>query len=67
MRVSVGIEHAKELILLRIKFKEDQIKQRKRQLDAGKFEAITSLIELEIRTLHGDVEFLKSILLELEN
>ena len=49
----------------RIEFKENQIKKRKLQLDAGKFETITELIEVEIRNLQKDIEFLKAIELEL--
>lgn len=53
------------MIDARIKSKETQIKTRKIQLEAGKFETITELIEVEIRNLQRDLEFLKSLKIEL--
>ena len=44
---------------LKIESKEHQIKVRKLQLEAGKFETIVEIIEVEIRNLPKDIEFLK--------
>lgn len=51
----------------RIEFKENQIKKRKLQLQAGKFESITELIEVEIRNLQKDIAFLNAIYEELDS
>ena len=61
----MSISQAKEMIRTRIEHKENQIKTRKVQLDAGKFESITELIEVEIRNLQKDVDFLKALEIEL--
>lgn len=53
------------MIKERIEFKENQIKKRKLQLEAGKFETIVELIEVEIRNLQKDIEFLQAIYAEL--
>jgi len=59
------LSQAKEMIISKIESKENQIRKRKRQLDQGKFESIASLIEVEIKNLQNDIEFLKSLQLEL--
>ncbi len=59
------LSQAIDMIDARIKSKETQIKTRKIQLEAGKFETITELIEVEIRNLQRDLEFLKSLKIEL--
>jgi len=61
----VTLSQAIDMIDARIKSKETQIKTRKIQLEAGKFETITELIEVEIRNLQRDLEFLKSLKIEL--
>ena len=60
------LNQAKDLIKSMIESKENEIKKRKRQIDGGKFETLTSLIEVEIKNLHNDIEFLKSLELEFE-
>ena len=55
------------MLRTRIEYKENQIKTRKIQLDAGKFESITELIEVEIRNLQRDIEFLKALEIELDS
>lgn len=59
------LNQAREMIKERIEFKKNQIKKRKLQLEAGKFETITELIEVEIRNLQKDIEFLKAVDIEL--
>ncbi len=61
------LNQAREMIKERIDFKINQIKKRKLQLEAGKFETITELIEVEIRNLQKDIEFLKAIDMELSS
>ena len=53
------------MIRERIEFKENQIRKRKLHLEAGKFETITGIIEVEIRNLQKDIEFLKAVEIEL--
>ncbi|QUC65400.1 hypothetical protein NsoK4_03915 [Nitrosopumilus sp. K4] len=60
------IEQAKEMIRSKIESKENQIKLRKSQVDAGKFESMIEIIEFEIKNLQKDIEFLKSLKMELE-
>lgn len=59
------IQQALDMIQQKIKFKENQIRTRKLQVENGKFETITSIIEYEIKNLQKDIEFLKSLELEL--
>ena len=54
------------MIKERIEFKENQIKTRKIQLEAGKFETITGIIEVEVRNLQKDIEFLKALQAEFD-
>ena len=60
------LAQVKEMIQNKIEYKEHQIKVRKLQLEAGKYETIVDLIEVEIRNLQKDIEFFKSLLKELE-
>ena len=61
------LSQAKDMLRTRIEYKENQIKIRKIQLDAGKFESITELIEIEVRNLQRDIEFLKALEIELDS
>lgn len=60
------LEHAKEMLRSKIESKKNQIKTRRQQVDAGKFESIIGIIEYEIQNLQKDIEFLKSLELELD-
>ena len=60
------LDQARDMIQSKIDSKEHQIKIRRLQLEAGKFETIVDLIEVEIRNLQKDIEFLKSLQKELE-
>ena len=62
----MAIERAKEMINFKIQSKENQIKTRRQQVDAGKFESLIGIIEYEIQNLQKDIEFLKSLEMELE-
>lgn len=63
----MAVNQAKILIEKKIESKENQIKTRQLQLQAGKFEKIVDLIEIEIKNLQKDIEFLKSVLFELDD
>ena len=54
------------MISSKIESKKNQIKIRRQQVDAGKFESIIGIIEYEIQNLQKDIEFLKSLELELD-
>ena len=59
------IEQALDMIQSKIESKENQIRKRKHQVENGKFETIITLIEYEIKNLQKDIEFLKSLKMEL--
>lgn len=63
---AVTLEIVVSMIKERIESKENQIRTRKIQLEAGKFETITGIIEVEIRNLQKDIEFLKALQSEFD-
>ena len=62
----MALSQAMNMIKIRIELKKNQIKTRRHHIEAGKFETITDLIEVEIRNLQSDIEFLKALQIELE-
>ena len=63
----MAVNQAIILIEKKIESKENQIRTRQLQLQAGKFEKIVDLIEIEIKNLQKDIEFLKLVLFELDD